>query len=131
MILDITALCYPCIATQIGRGSISAHTAFNIWSEIHYLNQCWFIITWTLGNKLKRHFNQVPKLSFQENAFEKVVCDMAANLSCTNVLNQCIDLTHSCQTNWPPYRRRPFQMHFLEMKVLHTSFLITSLVAGQ
>ena len=37
----------------------------------HYLNQCWNIINWSLGDKLQRNFIQNSYIFIQENAFEK------------------------------------------------------------
>ena len=47
----------------------------------HYLNQCWVIVNWTLGNKLQWNFNQNKKLFFHENASVKIACKMGAILS--------------------------------------------------
>ena len=44
----------------------------------HYLNQCWKIVNWTLGKKLKWNLNQNLYIFMQENAFENVVWKMAA-----------------------------------------------------
>ena len=44
----------------------------------HYLNQCWNIVNWTLGNKLRENFNRNSNIFIQENAFENVVCEMAS-----------------------------------------------------
>ena len=44
----------------------------------HYLNQCWNIVNWTLGNKLQWNFNQNSNIFIQENAFENGVCEMAS-----------------------------------------------------
>ena len=43
----------------------------------HYLNQCWNIGNWTLGDKLQRN----SYIFIQENPFETVVWKMAAILS--------------------------------------------------
>ena len=52
------------------------------WSEpSHYLNQCWIIVNWTLGNKLQWNLNRNSSIFIQENAFECVVCETAAILS--------------------------------------------------
>ena len=40
----------------------------------HYLNQCWFIINWTLGNKLQWNCNWNSN-TFIEDRFENVVCN--------------------------------------------------------
>ena len=47
----------------------------------HYLNQCWFIVNSNLGNKLHWNSNHDTKLFIHENAFEIVVCKMAAILA--------------------------------------------------
>ena len=44
----------------------------------HYLNQCWNIVNCTIGNTLQRNLNQNWYPFIQENAFEPVVCEMAA-----------------------------------------------------
>ena len=46
-----------------------------------YLNQCWVIVNWTLGNKLQWDFNQNTKISIHKNASEYIVCEMATILS--------------------------------------------------
>ena len=47
----------------------------------HYWNQCWLIVNWTLWNKLLWNLNRNTKPFIHENAFENVVCKMAAILS--------------------------------------------------
>ena len=47
----------------------------------HYLNQCWNIVNWTLGNKIKWNLNRDLNIFIQENAFENGVWKMAAVLS--------------------------------------------------
>ena len=47
----------------------------------HYLNQCWNIVNWILGNKLQWNFNRNSNIFIQENALENVVCEMASILS--------------------------------------------------
>ena len=39
------------------------------------------IVDWTLGNKLQRNLNWNLYIFIQENAFERIVCEMAAILS--------------------------------------------------
>ena len=48
--------------------------------QSHYLNQC-NIVNWTLGNKLQWSFNPNLYIFTQENAFETVICEIAAILS--------------------------------------------------
>ena len=38
----------------------------------HYLNQCWNIVNWTLGNKIQWNLIQNLYIFIQENAFENV-----------------------------------------------------------
>ena len=45
----------------------------------HYLNQSWFIVNWTLRNKLQ--WNQNAKFFINENASKHIVCETAAILS--------------------------------------------------
>ena len=52
-----------------------------------YLNQCYNIANWTLRNKLQWHFDRNSSIFVQENAFEGIVCEMAAIL----FRPQCVD----------------------------------------
>ena len=47
----------------------------------HYLNQCWIIVNWTIGNKFQWNLNRNWYIFSQENAFQNVVWKMAAILS--------------------------------------------------
>ena len=47
----------------------------------HYLNHCWLIFDWTLGNKCQWNVNQNAIIFKTENVFENVVCKMATTLS--------------------------------------------------
>ena len=53
----------------------------------HYLNQCWNIVNWTIGNKLQWNFNRNWYIFIQENAFQSVVWEMSAILSRGRWLN--------------------------------------------
>ena len=77
----------------------------------HYLNQCWVIVNWNLRNKLQRNLDQNTKLFINENAFEIIICEMAAILSMGRWVNphwfglhlsqlchSCSPLTHICAT---------------------------------
>ena len=46
-----------------------------------YLNKCWKVVNWAIGNKFQWNFNQNSNIGIQENAFEYVVCEMVAILS--------------------------------------------------
>ena len=62
------------------------------------LNQYWNIVNWTLMNKLQRNFYQNYDIFIQEQAFESVICEMAAILSrpqCVYIMfNEGTNLTH-------------------------------------
>ena len=42
----------------------------------HYLNQCWNIVNWALGNKLQWNFNRNSNIFIEENTVENVVCEI-------------------------------------------------------
>ena len=50
-------------------------------AQSHYLNQCCVLVNWTLGNKVQWNLNPNSHIFIQENAFENIVCEMAAILS--------------------------------------------------
>ena len=59
----------------------SNHHWFRLWlvalpAPSHYLNQCWDIVNWTLGNKLQWNLNRNLNIFIEENTFEKVVCEI-------------------------------------------------------
>ena len=56
----------------------------------HYLNQCWYIVNWTLGHKLQWNLNPNLYIFIQEfqNAFENGVWKMVSILSHP----QCVDM---------------------------------------
>ena len=54
--------------------------------RLDYLNHCWNIVNWTLGNKLQWNFNPNSNIFIQKNAFENVVCEMASICLGLNVL---------------------------------------------
>ena len=47
----------------------------------HYLNQCWHIVNWIVGNRFLSNLNQNEYIATEENAFQNVICKMAAILS--------------------------------------------------
>ena len=69
---------------RLRDGHMSINKA--IWRG-HYLNQCCSIVTWTLVNKLQWDFHQIAIIFIKENAFENVVCRMAAILSRPQYVN--------------------------------------------
>ena len=62
------------------------HVAFS--APSHFLNQCWKIVNWSLGNKLQLNFNHNLNIFIQENEFENVVCEMVAICHNPKVLMQ-------------------------------------------
>ena len=58
----------------------------------HYLNQCWNIINWTLGNKLQWNFNRNSYIFIHENALKIVVWKKATILSRPQCVNTPISL---------------------------------------
>ena len=61
------------------------------WSAAsHYLNQCWNIVNWAIGNKLQWNLKQNSYIFIQENAFENVVWKMAAILSRPQYVNSIL-----------------------------------------
>ena len=70
------------------------HHWFRYWlvaypTSSHYLNQCWNIVNWTLGNKLQWNINRNLYISIEENAFENGVWKMAATVPRPQWVNQC------------------------------------------
>ena len=53
----------------------------------HYLNHCWNIVNWTLGNKLQWNFNRNLNIFIQEMRLKNVVCKMASILLCPQCVN--------------------------------------------
>ena len=49
-------------------------------SQNHYLNQCWLIVNWIFKNKSRWNLNQDALIFIEENAFENVICHVAAIL---------------------------------------------------
>ena len=47
----------------------------------HYLNQCYTVVNWTLRNKLQWNLNPNSDTFIDENALERVVCEITSILS--------------------------------------------------
>ena len=65
---------------------------------MHYLNQWWNVVNWTQRNKFHLNFNRSSNLFIQENAFQHVVCKMAAILSRPQCFKKTFDLLFLWQT---------------------------------
>ena len=82
----------------------SNHHWFRQWlvalpAPSHYLNQCWNIVNWTLGIKLQWKSNRNSDIFIQENAFESVVCEMAAMLSRPRCVKIAIEFLPNISAN--------------------------------
>ena len=67
---------------SVDQTIMGSNDGFVAWSApSHYLNQRWYIVNLALGIKLQWNVDGNPNIFFQENAFENVVCEMAAILS--------------------------------------------------
>ena len=64
---------------------------------IHYLNQCWYIVNWTVWNKLQWNINGNSYIFVEENPVESVVCEMAAILSLPQCVNWALALVRWIQ----------------------------------
>ena len=60
------------------------------WMPSHFLNQCWVIVNWTLGNHLQLNFNQNTKIFIHENVCENIICEMVAILFRERWVNICM-----------------------------------------
>ena len=101
----------------------SNHHRFRQWlvawsAPSHYLNQCWNIVNWTLGNKLQWNFNRNSNISFLENALESVVCEIAAILSRSQCVKEAsmplaciIHRNNELFAMWFQLKNRPRIMH--------------------
>ena len=78
----VTHICISKITIIGSDNGLSPWTA-----PSHYLNQCWNIVNWTLGNKLQWNLNRNLYIFIQENPLENVVWKMAAILSRPQCVN--------------------------------------------
>ena len=77
-------------------------------APIHYLNQCWVDINWSIGNEFQLNFIRNSTKFFQENSYENVVWKMSAILS----LSQCVNGIWG-HSNCNPTEFRVFMVIFL------------------
>ena len=54
--------------------------ASRIFSASHYQNQCYFVVNWAHGNKLRGKLKQNTAIFPQENEFEEVICKKFGNI---------------------------------------------------
>ena len=86
--------CYHWVrVTHICVGNLVQH-CFRQWlvacsAPGQYLNQCWNIVNWTLGDKLQWKFNRNLNTLIHENAFENVIWEIAAILSRPQCVKCC------------------------------------------
>ena len=77
-----------------------AHRHQIVGLSLHYLNQCWNIVNWTLRNKLQWNLKQNSYIFIEENAFENVVWKMAAILSRSPCVNQAHSASSPDLSQW-------------------------------
>ena len=69
----------------------------------HYLNQCWFIVDWTPGNKFQSNSSRNSIIFIQENASQIVVCQNGGHfvqVRWVNIIN-CSGERTGCEINNP------------------------------
>ena len=82
-----------CVSKPTSIGSDNGLSPGRRWpAPSHYLNQCWNIVNWTIGNKPQWNLKRNSYIFTEENAFENVVWKMAA--ICLG-LNVSMSLSHS------------------------------------
>ena len=67
----------------------------------HYLNQSWYIVNWTLRNKLQWNLNRNSYIFIQENAFENIVWKMASILPRPQCVKTCSFVVISVSVGGP------------------------------
>ena len=65
----------------------------------HYLNQCWNIVNWTLGNKLQGNINRNSYIFIHENAFGNV-WKMAAILCRPQCVHDRVNVVSNTKQYW-------------------------------
>ena len=86
----------PPIATYIRQWIGSALVqlqACRLFGAKDYLNQCWIIVSWTLGNKRQWKSSQNTKTFHSQKASENDVCEMLAILSMKRFVDNLIYFT--------------------------------------
>ena len=84
-------------------------------SPSHYLNQCWNIVNLTLSNKLQWKGNRKSQIFIKENAFENIVCEMAAILSRSQCVNYKGRYSSHCMFSCPAELGRVNTLLFLDL----------------
>ena len=64
----------PYICQWTGSAMVEVMVCHLFGEPSHYLNQCWLIVNWTLGNKFQWNLKLNSIIFIQENAFENAVC---------------------------------------------------------
>ena len=69
-VFEIISVWLKGLFTHWGRVTHAILTIINSWTApSHYLNQCWNIVNWSLGNKLQWNFSRNSNIFIKENAF--------------------------------------------------------------
>ena len=89
----------------------------------YYMTRCWNIVNYTFGNKFQWNFNQNLNSFIQENAFDNVICKIAAILSqpqCVQKFHQILKLhpvSHPISANKQSYTTK---RHFIKVFIIHS-----------
>ena len=98
----------------------------------HYLNQCLNIINRTLGNELKRNFNQNSYIFIQENAFENASAKWRLFRHGLNELKHCLTRSSIHITQFCMYLLiKIFQYMCTNLTLTVDCYLITSNTAAK
>ena len=81
------------------------------------LNQFWFIVNKTLGNKFQRYYNQNKTIFRQENLFENIVCKMVPSCTVINMFLYYVKLCASFKIHWCIQTGFTVQKHSIQVKI--------------
>ena len=78
-------------------------------------DQCWNIVKWIVRNKFRWNLNRNSYIFVQGNAFENVVCNMAATFS----QPQCVNITYIWQSGDILISGYIFQYYCMSISLMH------------
>ena len=78
-----------------------------------YLNQCWVICNWAIGNIFQWNFNQNSTICIEKNPFENAVWNMSAILSWPQCVNRSPGVNVSCI----------YKLYWYQSDILHRQWL--------
>ena len=84
----------------------------------HYLNQCWLVVNWTLGNKFQWNPNQNTNIFIEENEFQIVVCKILLPFSAAYDLDST-QAVIATQVYWvmPPPEVNTLRSHIIMLLI--------------